>query len=178
MKIARLLSAYRWPIYIGAHLVMSVTACAVLVWFATRPDAPRPIPDYYQAAQAWDVTEAVESASRELGWRVHLAVPRDVPSFPGMPRAVDVVVEDRGGRPVSGLVGHLLAVRPADEDHPQRGELVELPQQPGSYRTLVRLDQSGAWDVRVEARQQTLRFVHADRLSVPPFTAPSGGAAQ
>ena len=63
----RLISDYRWPIYIGGHLVMSVVACGVLVWVATRPDAPRPIPAYYEAAQSWDADEAVQPTPA-AGW--------------------------------------------------------------------------------------------------------------
>jgi hypothetical protein len=61
MKLLRLVSDYRWPIYIAGHLTMSVIACGVLVWVATRPDVPRPIPGYYQAAQTWDVPKACRS---------------------------------------------------------------------------------------------------------------------
>lgn len=167
MRLVRLLSNYRWPIYIAAHLVMSVTACAVLVWFATRPDAPRPIPGYYEAAETWDVAAAAEAASRQLGWSVELQLPTDIPYVLGMPRPLDITVVDRGGRPVSGLVGHILATHQTDDGRAQRGELVELPQHPGSYRCLVHLDHAGAWNVRLEARQQTLRFVQDGRLSVP-----------
>jgi hypothetical protein len=31
----------------------------------------------------------------------------------------------------------------------------------------VRLDEPGAWELRIDARQQALRFVHAARLTVP-----------
>ena len=76
-------------------------------------------------------------------------------------------VNDREGRPVSGLAGKLFAVRPSDTRLNQSGDLTELPQQPGSYRTLVLLDEPGAWELRIDARQQALRFVHTVRLTVP-----------
>jgi nitrogen fixation protein FixH len=177
MKFLRLVSEYRWPIYIGGHLTMSVVACGVLVWFATRPDAPRPIKGYYQAAQAWDTSEAVLDASQRLGWTVGYTMPDDVPYLRGMPRPIDVKVLDRDGRPVSGLKGHLLAIRPADTRLNQHGELVEVPQQAGRYRTLVRVDEPGAWEFRIDAAQQALRFVHAARLNVSLEHATSAGAA-
>ena len=34
-----MLSEYRWPIGLGGLLAMSVIACGVLVWVATRPDS-------------------------------------------------------------------------------------------------------------------------------------------
>ncbi len=171
MKLLRLVSEYRWPIYLGGLLSMSVVACGVLVWVATRPDSPRPIQGYYEAARAWDADEAVEDASRQLGWTVRYELPSGVPHYAGMPRPVDVIVADRDGHPVSGLAGHLFAIRPSDTRLNQRGALVEMPQQAGSYRTLVTLDVPGAWDLRIDTHQQALRFVHAARFNLPSEAA-------
>lgn len=178
MKFLRLVSEYRWPIYLGGLLAMSVIACGVLVWVATRPDVPRPIKGYYEAARQWDADEAVEQASRQLGWTVRYELPADVPHYAGMPRPVDVHVADREGRPVQGLAGHFFALRPSDARLNQTGTLAEMPQRPGSYRTLVRVDEPGAWDFRIDARQQRLRFVHGARLDVPAESAPPEGAAR
>ncbi|HSM50591.1 MAG TPA: FixH family protein [Thermoanaerobaculia bacterium] len=171
MKLGRLISEYRWPIYLGGLLMMSIVACGVLVWVATRPDAPRPIRGYYEAARTWDADEAIAAASRELGWSVGFELPAGIPHFPGMPRPVDVRVADRDGRAVSGMTGHLFAIRPADTRFNQSGELTELPQEPGCYRTLVRLDEPGDWELRLDVRQGALRFVHAARLALSPETA-------
>jgi nitrogen fixation protein FixH len=154
---------------------MSVVACSALVWVATRADSPRPIKGYYEAARAWDTDEAVAEASRGLGWTVRYDVPSDVPHYPGMPRPVDIRIADRDGKPVSGLAGTLFAVRPSDARLNQVGELTELPQEAGSYRTLVRLDQPGAWEFHVEARyprgnaggtRAEMRFVDTARVNV------------
>jgi nitrogen fixation protein FixH len=88
-----------------------------------------------------------------------------------MPRPVDVHVADRQGAPVAGLAGSLFATRPSDTRLNQTAELVAIPQSPGRYRTLVRLDAPGAWDVRLDVRQGALRFVHAARLTVPADAA-------
>lgn len=176
MKIFRLISEYRWPIYLGGHLAMSVVACSVLVWVATRPDTPRPIQGYYEAAEAWDADEAVQAASRQLGWTVHYVLPEGVPHLAGMPRPIDVVVSDRGGLPVDGLAGQLVAVRPSDSRLTQRGDLVAVPGVHGAYRTLVRLDQPGAWEFRLDTRQQATRFVNNTRFSVPADSPVAAGA--
>ncbi len=177
MKFLRLVSVYRWPIYIGCLLAMPIVACSILVWVATRPNTPRPIKGYYEAARAWDADEAIEAASRQLGWTVRYELPSDVPHYSGMPRPVDVHVVDRDGKPVSGLTGQLFAVRPSDVQLNQAGSLTEIPQRAGSYRTLVRLDEPGAWELRIDARQQGMRFVHTARLTVPAdATVPTGRA--
>lgn len=180
MKIFRLLSEYRWPIYLGSLLAMSVIACGVLVWVATRPDTPRPIKGYYEAARAWDADEAVEDASRQLGWAVRYELPADIPHVAGMPRPIDVRVTDRDGNAVPKLSGRLFAIRPADTRLNQTGDLVELPQEPGRYRTLVRLDEAGVWELRIDTTQGTLRFVHAARVDVPagPGATPSSAASE
>ena len=178
MKILRVLSEYRWPIYLGGLLTMSIVSSGVIVWVATRPDSPRPMRGYYEAARSWDADEAVEDASRQLGWTVQYELPADVPYIAGMPRPVDVRVADRDGRPVTGLTGSLFAIRPSDTRLNQAVELVALPQSPGSYRTLVRLDAAGAWEVRLDARQGALRFVHAARLTVPAEAAGGKGDAR
>lgn len=177
MKLARLISEYRWPIYLGGLLTMSIVACGVLVWVATRPDVPRPIRGYYEAARAWDADEAVEAASRQLGWTVRYELPAGVPHVPGMPRPVDVRVADREGQPVAGLAGRLFAIRPSDTRLNQDAALVELPQAAGSYRTLVRLDQPGTWELRIDAKREALRFVHAARIDVAA-DAPAEGSAK
>ena len=176
MKLLRTLSEYRWPIYLGGLLTMSIVASGVIVWVATRPNSPRPIKGYYEAARTWDVDEAVEDASRQLGWTVRYEWPTDIPHYAGMPRPVDVRVADRDGKPVTGLVGRLFAIRPSDTRRNQTGDLTELPQQAGTYRTLVLLDEPGAWEFRIDTTQRALRFVHAQRLSIPAGPAVPEGA--
>jgi hypothetical protein len=177
MTFFRLVSEYRWPIYLGSLLAMSVVASGVIVWVATRPDTPRPIKGYYEAARAWDADEAVAEASRQLGWTVRYELPSDVPHTPRMPRPVDVRVADRDGNPVPGLAGRLFAIRSSDTRLNQSGELTALPQTPGGYRTLVRIDAPGAWELRIDVRRDALRFVHAARMTVPAEPAvPEGGS--
>lgn len=176
MKARAFVSAYRWPLYLGGLLTLAIVANGVLVYVATRPDTPRPIPAFYEASLTWDADEAVEAASRQLGWSVRYDLPAGVPHTPGMPRPVDVAVVDGAGRGVTGLTGRLLALRPSDGRLNQAGALVELPQRPGSYRTLVRLDLPGLWELRVDARQGALRFVHGARVTVPSDGVTVGGS--
>lgn len=175
MKVRELFRKYRWPIYLSGLLGMPIVANGVLVYVATRPDTPRPEAGYYEASLRWDADQAVEDASRQLGWTVRYELPEGVPHVPGAPRPVDVRVLTREGEGVGGLTGRLLALRPADPRLNQQGTLVALPERPGSYRTLVRLDQPGAWELRLDATRGAQRFVHGARFAVAP-DAPEGGA--
>lgn len=177
MSIGRVLSEYRWPIGVGALLSMSIVSSAVIVYVATRPDSPRPIRDYYQTARAWDADEAVIEASQQLGWTVQYDLPAGIPHVVGMPRPVDVRVVDREGKGVTGLTGQLFAIRPADTRRNQTGTLTELPQTAGAYRTLILLDEPGAWELRLDTKQAALRFVNAMRIDVPA-DAPAGAPAR
>ncbi len=178
MSLFKTLSDYRWPIYVGGLLAMSVISSGVLVYVATRPDAPRPIKGYYESARAWDADEAVEDASRRLGWTVTYELAAGVPYTPGMPRPIDVQVSDRDGKAVTGLTGHLFAMRPSDGRLNQSGALTEIPQQAGRYRTLVRVDDPGTWEFRIDTTQGPLRFVHAARITVAAEPAAPGGPSR
>ncbi|MEW6756162.1 MAG: FixH family protein, partial [Candidatus Latescibacterota bacterium] len=167
--------AYRWPIYLGALLSMSVAAQGVLVWVATRPDAPRPLRDYYQRSRQWDAEEAVVAASQQLGWAVRFAVPAGVPHMPGMPRPIDVVLVDRDGQPVRGLGGRLQALRTSDPPLTDEGTLTQIPHLPGTYRTLVRLDAPGVWEFRLEAQRDGQPFVHSQRVTLAEEAPASRG---
>ena len=177
MKLRKFLSEYRWPLYLTGLLTMSILAYAILVWVATRPTAPRPIAGFYEASQEWDADEAVVAASRALGWTVTYELPAGVPHVAGTPRPVDVQVTDRDGQGVTGLTGRLFALRAAEARRGPPGTLVELPHLAGSYRALLRVDEPGAWDFRLDARRDGQRFVHSARVAVEK-DAPEGGSAR
>lgn len=172
-SIGSFVSRYRWPLFIGGILLMSIAAQGIMVYFATRPSAPRPVADYYDRALEWDAEKAALDASAALGWTVAIDVPVGAQYVTGMPRPVDVRVVDPDGAPVRGLAGRLVAVRPADTRLNVEGTLTELPQEPGRYRALLRLDAVGLWELGIDARQGELRFVHRGRFTVP---AAEGGS--
>ena len=165
-EIRAWISGHRWPLYLAGILLMSITAQSIMVYYATRPNAPRPIEDYYQKSMDWDADRAIVAASLQLGWVVSVDVP-DLPHDADMPRPVDVVIRDREGQPVTGLAGDLVVIRPADGRLNTKGRLVELPHEPGRYRTLVALPAAGLWELNVDAARGDLRFVHQARVTLP-----------
>ncbi len=174
MKVLQTLSDYRWPLFLMGFLAMSVTAQGILVYVATRPDVPQPIAGFYERSQRWDDESALRAASQKLGWTVRFGIPKGEQYLVGMPRPVDVRIMGRDGQPITGLTGALLAQRPADQRLNVQGKLVELPHAPGSYRSLMRLDTPGIWELRVDAKREALRFVHQDRVSVDPQPTTGG----
>ncbi len=178
MKLGRFLSEYRWPLYLSGLLGMAIAAYGVLIYVATRPNAPRPIPNYYETSEKWDADEAVEAASRQLGWTVQYSLPAGVPHIAGMPRPVDVHVADRDGNGVAELTGRLFAMRPSDQRMNQSGQLVGLPHEAGSYRALLTVDQPGTWEFRLDAKKGSVRFVHAARMPVAPDAPANDGGGK
>jgi hypothetical protein len=67
---------------------------------------------------------------------------------------------------VTGLAGHLFALRPSDTRLNRSAALFAIPERAGVYRALVQIDAPGAWDVRIDTTQVSQRFVHAARLDV------------
>ena len=89
-RLLRFAAQNRWPLYLSGLLAMAIAAYGVLIYVATRPSAPRPIPRYYETAERWDADEAATEASRQLGWSVTYEIPKGVPHVSGTPRPVDV----------------------------------------------------------------------------------------
>jgi len=166
MKIAHVLSAYRWPIFLGGILAMSIVANGILVYVATRPDTPAPIPGFYEKSLEWEADEAQLAASRRLGWTVTFEVPTDEVFAMAERRPVDITVSGRDDAPVTGLTGRLVAVRPADTRLNGESELFELPQAPGHYRTLARLPIDGLWELSLDAHSGETPFLCTERVTV------------
>lgn len=166
MRVRAFISANRWPIFLGGLLTMPIIAYTILVYVATRPDAPRPIPDYYKRSLSWDADQALIEASRQLGWKVNLAIPKGAQYSVGRSRPVDLTVTDSAGQPVSGLVGRLVAIRPSDTRLNSDSALTELPHAPGHYRTLAQLGMPGIWELNLDTRRGDTRFAHSQRVTL------------
>lgn len=163
---ARWLLDHRWPLGLAMGLLVSVGANVTLLYYATRPDASRPEPGYYQRSLHWDQEFAVVESSRELGWSVAFTVLEGPEYAPGMPRPVDFTVTDAEQQPVLGLEGTIQARDLTEARADNHAQVVELPQRPGAYRALLRFPRDGAWDLGLDLQQESTRFVASKRLSI------------
>jgi nitrogen fixation protein FixH len=162
----------RWPIGIQMIMALVISANGVLLYFATRDDAPVPLEGWYERAVNWDETQAIREGSRELGWSVAWQVPSGPEYGQGMPRPVDLVVSDAHGDPISGLSGRVRAERPMSSELDNQAELTELPQTPGAYRCLLRFATDGVWQLQVTLHQDQLTWIGTHRIELPS----AGGA--
>jgi hypothetical protein len=140
-----------WPIGIVLVILAFVTLDAALIATAFRDSATAPEEQYYEKALQYDRLHASSLRSTEAGWSAGVSV-APVP-LPAMPRRVDVVVRDKQGQPVTGLLGTLTAVRPADARLSNSAALLEVPEEQGTYRLLLKVPARGLWEFQLDARK-------------------------
>lgn len=129
-------------------IVMSVNAVFLVNAYRTHPGqvAPRP----YEAGLLYNAQLERLRVQDALGWRA---------GAEARPTGLDVMMQDRDGRPLTGLKVSATLQRPATEHG--RAEVVLNETGPGRYsvdRTL-----SGTWDVRIVAADGAGRTLTAER---------------
>lgn len=134
-------------------LVVGVDAAFLVMAYRTHPGqvAPRP----YEAGLIYNAELERLRVQDALGWRA---------GAEARPTGLDVLMQDREGRPLTGLKMSATLQRPATEQG--RAEVVLRETAPGQYGADRAL--SGAWDARIEAVDGAGRaFVAERRLTWP-----------
>lgn len=135
-------------------LVIGVDSVFLTLAYRTHPGqvAPRP----YEAGLIYNAELERQRAQAALGWRA---------AAEARPDGVVVTMLDRDGTALTGLKVTAELQRPATEHG--RTSLVLTETAPGQY-SAARADLSGAWDTRVEARDDSgPAFVAERRLTWP-----------
>jgi len=134
-------------------VVIGVDASFLVLAYRTHPGQVEAKP--YETGLIYNAELARLRAQEALGWRA---------GAEARANGLEVVLEDRGGRPLTGLRVSALLQRPATEQGRADVSLKETA--PGRYE--VRRALSGAWDVRVEADGGAgRRFIAERRLTWP-----------
>ena len=134
-------------------VVITVDAAFLTLAYRTHPGqvAARP----YEAGLIYNAELERQRAQEALGWRAGVEARAD---------GVAVLLQDRDGKPLSGLRVTATLLRPATE---QGRTVVTLREAgPGQY-VGARPGLSGAWDTRVEAVGDGPSFVAERRLTWP-----------
>ena len=134
-------------------LVISVDAAFLVTAYRTHPGqvAPRP----YEAGLIYNAELERLRVQDTLGWRA---------GAEARPNGLAVLMQDRDGRPLTGLKVSATLQRPATEQG--RAEVVLKEETPGQYGVDRAL--SGAWDARIEAKDGAGRsFIAERRLTWP-----------
>jgi nitrogen fixation protein FixH len=150
---------YGWPVGIALVLFLSA-ASNIAVMFIARSDAAFAVePDYYAKAVNWDGTMAQERANAALGWR---AVATLDLATPGTPGTITVRLTDRSGVALAGATVGVEAMHNARASQRYAAALTE--RSPGHYTAALDAHRPGAWEVRVSAARESMRFTAALRL--------------
>jgi nitrogen fixation protein FixH len=134
-------------------IVIAVDGVFLTLAYRTHPGqvAPRP----YEAGLIYNAELERQRAQEGLGWRAGVEA---------RPDGVMVLLQDRDGKPLSGLKVTATLQRPATEQGRTVVTLTETG--PGQY-VGARPGPSGAWDARVEAVGSGPSFVAERRLTWP-----------
>jgi nitrogen fixation protein FixH len=151
--------SWTWPaIVIG---ILTVTVLGNLwVMRIARSDPSFAIEEnYYQRAVNFDVQRGVEQRSDRLGWTLELSA--GPASSAGS--ALLATLRDADGALVDSAAVTVRLTRVA-----RAHTVIPVPLAPvtGGYGALVPFDAPGLWDVALEARRGTARFVTEQRLDV------------
>jgi nitrogen fixation protein FixH len=134
-------------------LVISVDAAFLVMAYRTHPGqvAPRP----YEAGLIYNAELERLRVQDALGWRA---------GAEARANGLNVLMQDREGRPLTGLKVSATLQRPATEQG--RAEVALKEEAPGRYGADRAL--SGVWDARIEATDSAGRsFIAERRLTWP-----------
>ena len=129
-------------------VIVAVDMSFLVVAYRTHPGQVEAKP--YETGLIYNAELERLRVQSALGWR---AGARAVPA------GLEVRLQDRDGQPLTGLQVAVLLQRPATEKGRSRVTLSETA--PGRYSEALAL--TGAWDVRIDARDEAGRRIVAER---------------
>ena len=146
-----------WHVAVGViaffALVVGVDMSFLVIAYRTHPGQVEAKP--YETGLIYNTELGRLRAQDALGWRA---------GAEATPAGLKVLIEDRGGVPLSGLNVSVVLQRPATEQG--RAEVRLIPTGPEQYEAAG--PASGAWDVRIRARDASgHEFVAERRLTWP-----------
>ena len=145
------LRQHPWPVGLAATVLGLVAIDAVLVTASLRDGGAVAEEGYYEKALRYDETRARQIRAAAAGLNAEIVV-ADSPA-PVVLRRIDVKVWDGAGLPVNGLRGTLTAVRPSDIRLTRSGPIVAVPDESGTYRSLLPISVAGLWEFQLELIQ-------------------------
>jgi nitrogen fixation protein FixH len=134
----------RWiPWAFVAFFVVVATVNGVMIWLAAQSYPGLVTERPYDHGLAYNQNLEAAAAQAQLGWQTTI----EARLVEGFEAALDVVLLDRGGRPLDGAVLIARLGRPAETSSDFELELP--PVGPGRYATTFPLPMIGAWDVHL-----------------------------
>lgn len=129
-------------------VIVAVDMSFLVVAYRTHPGQVEAKP--YETGLIYNAELERLRVQSALGWRAGARA---------VPEGLEVRLQDRDGRPLTGLQVAVLLQRPATEQG--RSEVTLSETAPGRYSKSLAL--TGAWDVRIDAKDEAGRRIVAER---------------
>lgn len=130
-------------------------ANAILIWLAVSSHTGIVVGSAYRAGGEYQSEIELAHAQAERGWTVEADIARAGPGA-----AIDVVVRDANGAPVSGLAVTARLASPVNADADALAPLSEG--EIGRYRGAADLVEPGNWMLMIDADRDDVRVYHSE----------------
>lgn len=149
-------------IFVGAFVVV-IGVNATLAYFATSTFTGLSETDAYEKGRLYNRALEAARIQSELGWNVDTRTKPSSGAVAGFD--IEVVYQDRDGRPVDGLEVTAQVVRPTASglDH----KITLAPLGGGRYGGHYDLPVNGVWDLELLALGAGVSYQHAKRIVIP-----------
>lgn len=157
-------SMFLWTGVIVGLLGIHITMCMLAVFAIAGDDSLAIEPSYHQQALDWDASRQALRDSAALGWKAELNV-NDTPDSLGR-RAIQLVVTDEQGQPISGAQAKALVFHHAHANKTAELELAEAGEGTGVYTTTQLMPQAGLWELRFTVKKGEDVFLNSEVLDL------------
>jgi hypothetical protein len=136
----------RWPMFVVALLLISITASAYTLYRANSDGGPAIVEDYYTKGKQWDTT----ARAKRNGSRLTVSVQVLDDTGQNSMHPVIITVTDSAGDAVTDLSGIVRGLRPHLAKPVATVPLQPVDGAPGTYRQLLPIGERGVWDFEID----------------------------
>lgn len=133
-----------WVSVIVGFLGLQVLIGVASIVLALNDPTVAVIPNYYQSALDWDITNRSRQLADQLGWQIDYNV---VPAEQAGQRSLFVTILDRDGKPVSDLNVSAKLYRHARGGNVDKFKLKAIAD--GNYQADTKLTEKGLWQIEL-----------------------------
>ena len=150
-----------WPIGITALLLATVAGNLMVMRIASSDPAFAVEPDYYRKAVHYDDVMAQQRTNQRLGWQLTAQVD---PIVRTRPTQVTITAREASMQPLTGATMTVTARFNARANDTLTTVLRE--EAPGRYVGRLPMGRPGAWELRLDATRDSVRYRSTTRIMV------------
>jgi nitrogen fixation protein FixH len=131
-----------WVLLIFGFFSLDIAIAVIAISMAAGDPSFRSIPGFGERAVAWDQRQSLKEAWNKQGWKIDIA--RVLPSMD----AVEIVLKDSAGKPVSGCTGSVTMFHYTRVATQWKAAITEA--QPGLYLAKIDVSKPGMWSLEID----------------------------